>query len=60
MTKTIQKKSESGMRKAQFTMPISLHKRFKKVAIDEETTMSKIVVDLVVAYVEEREKESLK
>lgn len=56
MGKTIQKKSESGMMKAQFTFPIDLHKRIKRIAFEDDTTMSKIVVELVEAYVKKRGK----
>ncbi len=57
MGKTIQKKSESGMQKAQYTIPKELHKRFKRVVLEYETTMSLIVVDLIRDYVEKAEED---
>ena len=55
MGKAIQKRSESGMQKAQFTIPKALHKRFKRIAFEDETTMSNIVVELIEVYVRKRE-----
>ena len=57
MEKENWKYSELGMQKAQFVIPKVLHKRFKRIALEDETTMSNIVVYLIEAYVEKREKE---
>jgi hypothetical protein len=56
MAKKIQKKSESGMVRTHLLIPKHLHKKFKLIAVAEDTTMSKMIADLIERDIERREK----
>lgn len=52
-----QKSREVGFQRTHFLVPADLHKRFKKIAVEDEKSMSVIIVELIEVYVEKREKE---
>lgn len=54
MSKKIQKKSESGMVRTHLLIPKHLHKELKLISVVEDTTLSKLVADLIERDIEER------
>jgi len=52
-----QEEREVGLRRSHFMVPIDLHKRLKRIAVEDEVSMSKIVTELIEVYVEKRERE---
>jgi hypothetical protein len=55
-----QKSGTVGFQRTHYLIPADLHKRFKLIAVEDEKSMSVIVVELIKSYVEKREKELLR